>query len=114
MAGVFVELLDQLNGLRCEARVAAMTFRQRGRPGVLEGIRPMGLRTDPPGEAVGTEPVGRYVEGFLVEIALAGLRIVAQQRVVRAGDEHLRVGDVPLAFPERAVARRTEVVAERR
>src|SRR5512139_1734352 len=72
---VLVELLDQLDGLLCEALVAAMASRQRGRPGVLERIRPMGLRADPPGEAVRTEPVGPDVQGFPVGVALAGLRI---------------------------------------
>ena len=74
----------------------------------------MGFRADPAGKTVGTEPVRRHVEGFLVGIAGSGLRIEAQQRGVRARNEHVRVGDVPLAFPIGAVAGRAEIVAERR
>ena len=109
-----VELLDQALGLLGEAHIAALLALRHGRS-TVEGRLPMRLRSDPAGEAVGVEPVGRQVECFGGGIGCtSGAGIVTRQRGVRAGSVHVRRRGVPLAFPVRAVACRAEVVAERR
>ena len=109
-----VGLLNEFRGLLGEAYIPAPLVWRHRRSSVLDGVVPVGFGSDPAGEAKGVEPVGCLVEFFLDRIAGARFGIEAHQRLVRAGDQHVGVRDVPLADPEGEVSRCAEIVAERR
>jgi hypothetical protein len=93
-----------------EAGVAALGV--LGRRADVERRSPVGLGADPTREAEVAEPVGGAVERLRGRIGRPGGGVVADELLVRARDQHIRVGGVPLASPKRLVAYDAEVIAE--